>query len=458
MNKNESPEIVLARFITGMAWTKLPDEAVETTKNAILDTFGVALAGSKGDLGEILPEVVKEMGGKPVSAVIGKGFRTSPPLAALVSGTLAHALDFDDVNDNWIGHPSTVLVPALFAVAEQRKSSGKDIITAYVTGFEVGAKLGMVFGQDHYAKGWHTTGTIGAVAGAAAIANLLKLNARQTQMALGIAASLAGGLRESFGSMTKPLHAGNAAKSAVLSGLLAEKGFTATENSLIGKAAFAQVLGKNIDYDFYPAMSKLGKPLDIISPGLWTKAYPSGAVTHSAISAAIELRKRYAFNVFDVTAVECATNPAVPQIIIHHRPKTGLQGKFSLEYCVAVALLDGDVKLDSFTDKRATSEDVQAFMPKVKYVHPPELENKFGFNVPGIVTVKMRDGREFMARVPSPKGTPENPMTPGERQTKFENCAALVLSPAKRVRVIELVAGLEEMPDVSPLMDVLTGK
>jgi len=147
VNKNESPEVLLSSFIAGMEWGKLPEEAINTSKNVVLDTFGVALAGSKEDLGEILPGVVKERGGRPVSGVIGKGFRTSSPLAALINGTLAHALDFDDVNDNWIGHPSTVLVPALFAVAEKCGSSGKDIITAYITGFEVGAKLGMVFRQ-----------------------------------------------------------------------------------------------------------------------------------------------------------------------------------------------------------------------------------------------------------------------------------------------------------------------
>ena len=202
----------MASFIAQTDYEDLPSKAIEVSKDAILDCIGVSLAGSQEEVSRILLPMLEELGGHPVAGVIGGSLRSSPVLASLANGVMAHALDYDDVSDSWIGHPSTVLVPAILATAERCKSSGKEVLTAYVTGFEVGAKLGIALGQDHYAKGWHNTSTLGSLAGAAAVAKLLKLDVQQIQMALGIAASLAGGLRENFGTMTKPLHAGNAAE------------------------------------------------------------------------------------------------------------------------------------------------------------------------------------------------------------------------------------------------------
>ena len=447
----------MASFIAETGYEDLPSEAIEVSKEAILDCIGVSLAGSQEEVSRILLPMLEELGGHPVAGVIGGSLRSSPVLASLANGVMAHALDYDDVSDSWIGHPSTVLVPAILATAERCKSSGKEVLTAYVIGFEVGAKLGIALGQDHYAKGWHNTSTLGSLAGAAAVAKLLKLDVQQIQMALGIAASLAGGLRENFGTMTKPLHAGNAARNAVLAGLLAEKGFTATERALAGQAAFAKVLGKNSQYDLDAVCRQLGSPFDVVSPGIWLKAYPSGAATHSSISAALQLRSEHSFNADEVVEVECATNKAVPRILIHHHPKTGLEGKFSLEYCVSVALIDGEVSLDQFTDERALADDIQSLIPKVKYSHPPELEDKFGFHVPGIVTAKLRNSAEFFSRVESPKGRPENPMSKQEIWAKFERCARLVLSPEKRAEVIKLVSNLEQTPEIGGLMNILIG-
>ncbi|MFH0847066.1 MAG: MmgE/PrpD family protein [Chloroflexota bacterium] len=453
----KSPEEMLASFVAKLSYEALPKVALERSKNAILDTIGVALAGSQEDTGKIPLRVLAELGGKPVASVIAGKCQTSPVFAAMANGTSAHALDYDDVNDSWIGHPSTVLVPAILAVAESGKYSGRDVLTAYNAGLEVGAKLGIVFGQDQYARGWHTTGSIGSVAGAAAVARLLNLSERQTQMAMGIAASASGGLRENFGSMTKPLHAGSAASTAVLAGLLAKRGFTSSDNALMAKSGYGRVLGKDTDYDAVPTFRKLGKPLDIVANGIWVKAYPSGAATHSAISAALNLRGKRSFKVQDIQVIECATNKAIPQILIHHQPRSGLEGKFSIEYCVAVALLDGEVTLDQFTDKRALSKDVQSLVSKVKYTHPKEMEDKFGFHIPGLITVRLKNGKTISSRVASPKGTPENPMTTEELHAKFERCSRAVLTVRERTRVIKLVSKLEEAKSVKGLMKVLSG-
>lgn len=453
---NESPEDILASFVAQLDYESLPAAAVEASKNAILDCLGVTLAGSQEKAGRIQIAMARELGGQPVSGVIGGQTRTSPVLAALANGTMAHALDYDDVSDSWIGHPSPVLVPAILAIAERRQSSGKDVLTAYIAGFEVGAKLGIAFGQDHYANGWHTTGTIGSLAGTAAVARLLKLNTDQIKMALGIAASLAGGMRENFGSMTKPLHAGNAARNGALAGLLAEKGFTATENFLTGRAAFARVLGKDREYDMSPVFRQMGAPFDIVSPGVWLKAYPSGAATQSCITATLKLGREHTFTASEIAEIICTTNEAVPRILIHHHPKSGLEGKFSLEYCVAVAILDGEVGLDQFTDRRALASDVQNLVSRIKYEHPPELENRFGFHIPGILTVRLRNGEELTSKVAYPRGRPENPMSQPEICTKFENCAKRVLTADKIARVIDFVSHLEEQKEVRSLMDLVT--
>ncbi len=452
---SESPEDILASFTAQTEYQSLPEAAVTASKNAILDCLGVTLAGSQEKAGRIQVAMAEELGGKPTSSIIGGQVRTSPVLAALVNGTMAHALDYDDVSDSWIGHPSPALVPAILAVAERCQSSGKDVLTAYITGFEVGAKLGIAFGQDHYARGWHTTGTIGSLAGAVAAARLLKLDSAQTKMALGIATSLASGIRENFGSMTKPLHAGSAARNGVLAGLLAEKGFTATENSLTGQAGFARVLGKDRKYDLSPVFRQMGAPFDVVSPGVWLKAYPSGAATQSSITAALRLRREHTFDTSEIAEIICATNRAVPQILIHHHPGSGLEGKFSLEYCVAVALLDGEVSLDQFTDDRALADDVQKLVSRVKYEHPPEMENRFGFHIPGILTVRLQNGEELSSRVDYPRGRPENPMSQSEIHAKFENCAKRVLAADKIACVIDFVSHLEEQKELRSLMDLL---
>ena len=446
----------LAEFIVRTNYEKLPAEAVEISKGAILDCIGVALAGSREEAGKIMLSLARELGGQPVAGVIGGGFRTSPVLASLANGTIAHALDYDDVGGGT--HPSCWLVPTILALGERNKSSGKEVLTAYVLGFEVAARLKGLLGAQHYGKGWHSTSTLGSLGAAAVATKLLKLDIKQTQRALGIAASLANGLRQNFGTMTKPLHAGNAARNGVLAGLLTEKGFTADESILEGRVGFLKVFGEDLEYDLEGMCQQLGAPFAVVSPGIWLKAYPCCAGNHASIDAALHLRREHPFQPDEVVEVECATGPQTPKCLIRHRPKTGLEAKFSLEYCVSVALIDGEITLDRFTDERVLTPEIQNFIPRVKYSYPAELADKTGLDdLPRTVTVRLRDGKVFSSKVWIPKGSPGNPMSKEERRSKFENCVQGVLSAKERAEVVRLVSNLEQIADIGGLMNILIG-
>jgi 2-methylcitrate dehydratase PrpD len=454
-NQTQPAEETLASFIVGTDYKHLPHEAIEISKNAILDLIGVAVAGSSEPPGKILLEELKESRGQPQAGVIGGRFRTSVTEASLCNGTMAHALDYDDISESWTGHPSAVLVPSILAMGEKCHSSGKELLTAYVVGFEVGAKLGGEIGNPHYSRGWYITSTIGSIAGAAAAAKLLKLDLQKTQMALGIAASLAGGLRENFWTMTKPLHAGNAARNGNLVGLVASRGFTASEHWLMAASGFSKAFGADAK-NMNEILSQLGTTFSIISPGIWLKYYPACGGNHSPIEAALKLRQQYSLNPDDIVEVDCAIAPYLPQMLIHHHPKTGLEGKFSLEFAVSVALIDGEALLPQFTTERVNAPDIQAFMSKVKYHILPELGDITDLNIPVTITITLKNGNKVSITENNPTGKPTNPMNPEQLKKKFETCTR-ILSPEERTEVVEIVSKLEQQDRIDRLMKLLAG-
>jgi 2-methylcitrate dehydratase PrpD len=454
--KVRSPEAELISFIVNTEYQDLPEAVINTSKNAILDTIGVALAGSSEPPAKILLEQTKEAGGQPQSGIIGGGFRCPVASAALVNGTMAHALDYDDICDAWTGHPSSVLVSTILAMGERCHSSGKDILTAYVIGFEIGAKIGVALFKEHYAAGWHVTGTIGSVAGAAAAAKLLKLNGKETGMALGIAASLASGLRENFGTMTKPLHAGNAASNGVRAALLAKRGFTASDRWLTADYGFARAFGAR-DIMLDTEMAQLGKQFSLISPGIWLKYYPACGGNHSPIEAVLKLRKQHSLKPEDIVSVECDVAPFLPQMLIHHQPKTGLEGKFSLEFAISVALIDGQALMPQFSDERIRAPYIQDFLPRIKYHVLPELGNATDLNKPVTVTITLKNGKKVSITENTPTGTPANPMNAEQLWQKFEACTR-ILSPEDRTQVVEMIGQLENLDRLDALMGLIVGK
>ena len=448
----------IAGFVTGTSYHQIPQEGLARAKWCILDCLGVALAGSKESAGTIISEYVKELGGKPEATVIASGFRTSSPQAALVNGTLAHALDYDDSHPNF-QHATAVTLPAVLALAERERVSGKAILEAYVLGCEVGSKIGITMGSALGELGWHPCGIIGSIASAVASARLLKLNKTQIRTALGIAASQAAGLSRNIGTDVKPFHSGIGAKNGVVAALLAVRNFKADESIFDGHHSFPKVFLGN-EYDFAKLNRPLGAPFSIVAQGIGRiKPYPTGGPSHKSVTAILELIQKHKIHAEEVAEVECQVSPYLVQHFGHYnRPETASQARFSMHYAMAAVLTNGALTLKEFTDEKVTTPEVQDLMSKVKLVelHSEVKEGQTHSDPPQVVTVKLHNGNAYSHQVPFAKGEPQNPMSLEEIIDKFRDCAGTVLSPLDIERTVDLVLKLESLPDTTELMQLLS--
>lgn len=445
----------IARFVVETNYSSIPGEAVGVAKNAILDGLGVMLAGATEPAGKIIVQHVKELGGVPQAGVVAHSFKTSAPQAALANGTMAHALDYDDVIILMMGHPTVTVLPVVLALGEMHHDTGRNVLEAYIIGVEVEARIGSGIGRRHYAVGWHSTATLGTLGAAAAAAKMLGLGVMETRIALGIAASEASGLRQNFGTMTKPFHAGNAAKNGIVAAMLAQKGFTADESILENPFGFCRVLGGEGEYNLELMTKSLGNPFAIIKPGLDMKPYPCCRFTHRCIDAILRIIEEHHPAAEEVAEVVCQTGPESPQVLIHHRPKTPLEGKFSMEYCMARALLDGEIRIGQFTEEKVLEPRVQELLQRVKYVHPEGAERQ---RLPEVVTVRRHNGKQYSQEILAAKGAPENPLTIAELKAKYRDCASLVLPLEATERSLEMIDHLEEIRDITELAELSTFK
>jgi 2-methylcitrate dehydratase PrpD len=447
----------MASFVVQTTFDAVPSLAYARAKEAMLDGLGCALVGAPTPTGKLIAEFVRQRGGEPRAGVIGCGFKTAAPLAALANGTMAHALDFDDVNWSISGHPTVALLPAVLALGQEIRAGGREVLLAYVLGFEVAAKIGCGVNPHHYDLGWHATATLGTLGAAAACAKLLRLDVLRTRMALGIAASMAAGLRQNFGTMTKPLHAGQAAMHGVQAALLAQLGWTADPDILEAPYGFCQLYAGPGRYDLERMGKTLGDPYDLVATGVAIKRYPCCAFTHRALDGLLALVQQQALRPEEVAAVECLVGRQTMEVLIHPRPRTGLEGKFSMQYCLAAALLDRRVGLLSFSDAKVRRPEAQQLCERIVMRLHPEAERQgtSGEELPVRVIVTLQDGRQLHAEVQHPQGHPANPLSADALREKFEDCAFGVLErPAIRT-VIERVQGLEAVDDIGALMEVL---
>jgi 2-methylcitrate dehydratase PrpD len=350
-------------------------------------------------------------------------------------------------------HPSVSILPAVFALGEKHKRSGKDVLAAYVVGMEVAYVIGSVMAMKSTEVGWHTTSMLGTISAAIASANMLKLIPLQTRMALGIAGSLAGGLGRNVGTMTKPMHAGNAARNGVVAALLAKNGFTGNANIMEGEAGFCSMFSGGAVLEPTDKVSDLGNIWNIVSTGIAFKPYPSCRATHSCIDATLHLRKRLDITEEQVAEIVCRVNPSFDRYWILHRPKTGYEAKFSFEYCVATALIRGKVSLDDFSEAKFADPKVQNFLPRVSVVYPKDWV--IGMDLAQEIVIKLKNGAVHSHRVAFPKGEPENPMTSGELATKLEDCIQQVPGAEAIKGVVDEILNIEKLEDVRNLMDTL---
>ena len=417
----------IAQFVTETPWGAIPTSTVSAAKVAILDSMGTMLAGVRTATARSLLRVAENDGGAGACVVFGTGLRTTATWAGLCNGTLGHALDFDDTNLVMLGHASVPLCAAAFACAELVSGSGQDVIHAFLLGYEVESALGRFLQPQHYLEGWHPTCTIGTLGATVTAAKLLGLDAAQIRNAMGLAASQASGLRANFGSMTKPFHAGHAARSGILSALLAKEGFTSSPHAFDGKNGFIHLF-KSQHPDPRPMFETLGSRWEIVETPSAVKQYPSAAPTHSFMDGLRELKKTHSFRPEEVVAVTIGLSSLVPEILPYSRPESGLQGKFSIEYCAALAILDDHIGLSSFTDERVGRPDVQAMIRKVSVrvdeAIPSDVDSRFRSRV----QVSLSNGTALERPPNALKGSHSAPLPIETIYAKFLDCAKEVLS------------------------------
>lgn len=455
----------VAQFVLNTRYEDIPPEVIALGKKSILDGFGLALAGSVAESGPISRKYVESLGvcqGK--STVIGSALKSSPRFAAFVNGVSIHADDFDDTQlavakDRVYGlltHPTAPVLPPAFAIAELGGVSGKDLMLAYHLGVEVETKLAEASSPRHYDDGFHSTGTFGSLGSATACAKIRGYNLEQILNAYGIAAAEAGGLRENFGTMTKPFHAGHAAENGVAAADLAALGWTAAEQILEAQRGFFHAYSGS--YDPAAIKNKLGSPWTLVNPGVSLKPYPSGSLTHPAMTALLRLIEKNNITPAEVEKVDVGTNHNMPNALIHHKPQTGLQAKFSMEFCIAVLLLERRAVLGQFTDEYVRRPEVQEMIRRVNFYVDPVAERAGFDKMTSLITAHLKDGRVLKDQADFAKGSPANPMTFEEATAKFRGCAEYAKwSKGKIDEIIESVNTLERLADVSRLSASLSG-
>jgi 2-methylcitrate dehydratase PrpD len=451
-------------FVRSTQYTDIPGDVIELGKKSLLDGIGLALAGSRLPTYDILKAYLGTFGFSATGAtVIGTRSKLPARFAALANGIAIHVEDFDDTQlaatkDRVYGlltHPTVPVLPATLAVAEAAGSSGKDLMLAYHVGVEVETKIAESISPRHYEDGFHSTGTCGVFGSTAGCAKLRGFDAEKTERALAIAASQASGLRENFGTMMKPYHAGHAAEVGVVSADLADLGWSGAEGIIEAQRGFFHAYGGT--YDPAAIMHKLGNPWTFASPGVSIKPFPSGSLTHPGMTEMLHLMRTEAIKAGDVEKVEVGTNHNLPNALIHHRPKNALQAKFSMEFCMAILLLDGKAGLTQFTDAVVNRPDVQEMIGRIRFYVDPEAEAAGFDKMTTIIKIHLKNGKVINGRADFGKGSPANPMSYDEVSDKFYGCADFAQWPdAKAKQIVELVKNLESEPDMRRLITLCT--
>ena len=434
-----------------------PQAARAIAARAVLDTIGVMLAGASEPAARIVQHVVAAeegaaIGGSHRCRILGTTRCASASGAALANATAAHAHDFDDMCFVSLAHPSAPLVSAGLAAAELTDASGRALLEAYTVGFEVEGRLGRAMNPRHYQRGWHCTSTLGTLGAAAAVSRLLGLHVEQTGHALAIAASEASGLKENFGSMVKPLHAGLAARNGVLAARLAQSGMTASASALDGPQGFLAAMDSAspvVD------VSDLGSRWEILETGITVKLYPSCAATHPALDTLLDLQRRERFSAGDVDAIEVGVDAITPTVLAHDRPADALEGKFSMPFCAAVAIVDTRVGLDSFGDDRLRDDRIVAMMARVRMRVDSTLDASAPPLTQARVTVRLRDGRVLTASANGARGYPDRPARDDELTEKFTSCALRALPEARAREALAALRAIEHAPRVRSLIETL---
>ena len=445
----------LARFVAETDFTNISEKALTNAKMHILDTLGAALVGVTTDTAAIAFDYCKRVGHSDEATIWGTRQKSSAPMAAFANGLLGHAIDFDDW-DAFIhaGHPTCMVAAAALSLGEGIGSSGNDLLKAYALGIEIMTKIA-ANAPNVQDRGFHSTPVLGSIGAAIACASLMRFDPEKIKATLGIAASGAGGIHRQQGSMVKPFHAANAARNGVEAALLAEKGFTADAAIIEAPRGFCDTFFGPGTCNYEKMIADLGQPYFLESPGLGLKLHPCSAPQFLAADAALHLKREHNIRFADVAKMEVSIPPMRYQRHYHPEVKTGLRGKFAINYVVALAFLDGKLEIDTFTDAKANEPEVQDALSKVRVIVDESIPEP-GPYCP--VTVELKDGRRFNYTARIAKGHPQNPMTEEDVLNKFRSNAKSVISEAQSAELVRDVQHLETIGSVRKLIELLVHK
>lgn len=443
---------LVANWITGVPRTRTA-RATRLAVDAMRDALGCIVAGSVEETPRAVLAAVQRWGSGPAH-VVGTAAGLPSPWAALVNGASAHVLDYDDTFGPLSGHATAVLVPALLALGEELGSSGPDLLDALVVGLEVMACVGRGANPRHYALGWHATSTVGAVGAAGACARLMKLDATGARNALSLGVSMAAGTRMQLGAMAKSVHAGLAAKAGILAATLAASGVGGAEEALEGRWRFAEIFTAGRPA---PAGAMLppsdDAPLAIESPGLAVKAYPTCAATHLSLDALLALKARENFDAEEVESIETELPMVLRNNLIHENPRTGMEARFSMHYCLATAAAGG-LGVADFEGDAIFRPEIRARMPRVVMRGLEETDGRPP--PPTSVTLRLRDGRVLTETRTERRGSLANPLTAAEQEAKFRDCAAKLLKAPRIDAALAAIEGLATGGDARGLVASLS--
>jgi 2-methylcitrate dehydratase PrpD len=411
----------LGRFVADAAFTRLPAEAIDVARIGFIDCIATMIAGARDPAPQLLRRVLQPTDGE--ASLYFSGEKAPAPEAAWINGTAGHALDYDDVA-SLRGHPSTVLVPAIIAESEALGASGRDMLAAYVVGYETWAELAWRDPGHHHRKGWHPTGIFAPIGAAAACALLRRLDAQRATHALALAASQSSGIMANFGTMTKPFHAGRSAHSGLFAARLAEIGFTASPDALEHPQGFLSAVSPAGEVDRETPAQGLGEEWKIVKYRLGIKKYPACYCTHRALDAMLELLARRPLRLEEIEKITVSLSDTHALILRNHEPQTGLEAKFSIEFAMAATVIAGRAGLGEYNDDFARRPEVQALMRKVAVEtnrnYDPEVS---GASVWDQVRIDLASGGSIESeKVSRAKGHADRPLSEAELFEKFRGC------------------------------------
>ena len=456
----ESTSDKLAQFVTSLSARKLPRAVKEAAKEHLLDGFATMLGGAAEEASQRIDGYLRNFLSRPESTVIGSTRKVNAQYAALANGIRGHVLDYDDAQlatlrsrpYGQLTHPTSPVLAATLALAEKIKATGLELLAAYIVGVEVACRLADAIHPDHYLKGFHPTGTIGAFGATAACAYLLKLDYTRTRWALGIAGSLASGVRAHRGTMAKSFNAGHAAENGIVATMLAQSGFTASTDIFDDPMGyFAAACHGRVDRK----LIEFGPPYFFINPGIAIKLYPCAGVLHPALDAIIELAKEHDLQSTDVKRIRVSLGPDAALPLVYDRPRTALEGKFSLSFSAAVALIYRRAGLEQFNDATLLNQNITAVMKRVELVQNPRLRSVGNLGCQAEIEIQLNNRRVYRTRATVAKGHPKKPLTREEIQGKFYECAGERFSKKRAKRFVEKLWSIEKVDSLAPWLELL---